>query len=218
MDEEKIISLSHIDVAALVSSGCDLNEILFAKLLFEKHFGTLFQYSKNMNISARNAIILTLYKKGIILDYSKFKKTNDPVDLILHQPKLMTFLFPKEEERLFAELHAAYPLKVPDARGQSYRYLSSADLTSKDAKDCKKRYLGYIKSNPERHKVVMKCLAAELWERKKQNSLSYMKDFAAWINSQFWSRYVEYIERAATRDYQAELKGEKTHTYGEQEF
>lgn len=91
-------------------------------------------------------------------------------------------------DKAFKELYETFPRQVPDGRG-GYRVLRAKNLDSEDAKVCRRKYEGVIKSDKNLHDKVMKGLRTELVMRK--SSMTYMQNLQTWLNQRAWEKYMD---------------------------
>jgi hypothetical protein len=130
-------------------------------------------------------------------------------DFVLNRSKVME-LFDASEKDLFWEFFSTYPIKVPAVRGKgSWRPLRPSSPDAKLTQACKVKYDSIVNNRQEVHKNIMKCLIAELNERKKANSMSFMQELTVYLNQRTWEKYESIADENET------LTTEDNQRYGE---
>jgi hypothetical protein len=173
--------LIEMNVNTLLANGMTATEFTMLTLLWEKKENTAREYFK-IDDTAKTAVQQLLNKKYIVRFDSKGYSVN--------RTKCIE-LFGLEKSH-FWELYNTYPLKV--SNGRSVRVLRTGSPHSEGAKVCLAKYKARIKTKA-RHDYVMRCLQAELSERKKGNSFKYMLALPTWLNQHHWEKYEYLLER-----------------------
>jgi hypothetical protein len=89
----------------------------------------------------------------------------------------------------FEELYDAFPTKVLRPDG-SYDYLRV------DHKRCRKIYYNIIRESPTLHDFILRCLNAEVTDRKIKGQMPFMKRMPTWLTSEGWKAYADIAEHS----------------------
>jgi len=101
----------------------------------------------------------------------------------------------------FEELWKTYPATVRGKDGNIRRIRTDREI-------CENIYKLTVKSN-EQHTLIMKCLDAEIEERKRNDSLGFMVELPRYLRRKRWTVYIDSI---------TEKKEEASPIYGQEEL
>ena len=185
-----------VNTEYLIQSQLTANQYIMLSLLYE---GKLNSFEYYLLTYDAEKDLIALHNKGFILNYNEEMHITD---LILSRDKTSKLF--GYDESLFWELFGTYPIKVSNGNGGT-RALRPTTHKSALTKKMKKKYEKKVKSVAV-HKHIMRCLHAELWMRRKSNSLQYMQQLDVYLNQESWYNY----------EYLLEMSNEqKTNTYGQ---
>jgi hypothetical protein len=140
-----------------------------------------------------------LFEKGYLLNYSEELRVQDLIVSRKEIGKLFGY-----DESLFWEIFGTYPIKVSNGSGGT-RALRPTTHKSALTKKMKKKYEKKVKTKAV-HEHIMRCLQAELWMRRKSNTLQFMQQLDVYLNQESWYNY----------EYLLEMSNEqKTNNYGQ---
>jgi hypothetical protein len=165
--------LVQIDVNRLIELKLTADQYVWLKLMFEGQTNTATKFSDMLKEDT---------------DINKYLLSKSPVVI---NRSAVAKLFNLNTD-YFWEFFSEYPLKVP-ADGGGYRSLKTQRIDTKLAKDMKKKYESRVKTL-EAHNHVMRCLKADMEQRKRSGSLKYMPAIEAYINGQNWEKAEHLLE------------------------
>jgi hypothetical protein len=142
-----------------------------------------------MNEISMSSDLIDLKMRGYLLNDVRTAKYAE--NMIFDREKVNALF--RADDSLFWEFFSTYPIKVPGRNGGS-RILRSVGLDAKETLKMKKKYESIVKDNVVLHKHILKCLDAELFVRRKDNSLQFMKGIEPYLNQQAWTRYEDTLE------------------------
>lgn len=166
----------------LLKSQLTANQYIMLHLLFEGKRNTLEQFMLMNDLQSEAE---DLHKRGFILNWS-----DDVIidNLILSRDRCKELF--DYQDSFFWELFSTYPIKVPNGDGGT-RALRPTSLDAKQTKTLKKKYEKKVKKK-DKHEHIMRCLNAEMWMRRKSNTLAYMQKLETYLNQESWYNY-EYL-------------------------
>ena len=166
----------------LLKSQLTANQYIMLHLLFEGKRNTLEQFMLMNDLQSEAE---DLHKRGFILNWS-----DDVIidNLILSRDRCKELF--DYQDSFFWELFSTYPIKVPNGDGGT-RALRPTSLDAKQTKTLKKKYEKKVKKK-DKHEHIMRCLNAEMWMRRKRNTLAYMQKLETYLNQESWYNY-EYL-------------------------
>ena len=181
----------------LIQSKLTANQYVMLNLLFEGKLNSFEYYLLTYDATED---LKDLQSKGYLLNYSEDIQVND---LIISRDKVLKLF--GYEESLFWEIFGTYPIKVSNGSGGT-RALRPTSHKSALTKKMQKKYEKKVKTKAK-HEHIMRCLKAEMWMRKKSNSLQYMQQLDVYLNQESWYNY----------EYLLEMSNEqKTNNYGQE--
>ena len=163
-----------ISTESLKEFGISANDYLYLHLLCNKGHDILVDLDLDVNLE-------DLQTKG-------FLKVGETVEDHVVREKFLTEHFTPFDQ-MWSELLSHFPLKVADARG-SVRVLRSKDSNAATNAGAKKKYKQYLKSDPNKHKEVIKALENELKIRRDGGTMHFMQMLNTWINQHTWEKYI----------------------------
>lgn len=163
-----------ISTESLKDFGISANDYLYLYLIHQKAHDVLVSLSLDVDLEA-------LQTKGFI-------KLGDKIeDHIVREQFLRKNFTPFEQ--MWSELVSHFPLKVTDKRGAT-RILRSKDANTATNAAAKKKYRQYLKSNPNKHREVVKALETELKIRRDGDTMHFMQMLSTWVNQHTWEKYI----------------------------
>jgi hypothetical protein len=90
----------------------------------------------------------------------------------------------------FQEFYDAYPVSIIRSDGLK-------DYLRGDVSRCRKYYSKIVGKSLSKHEHMMTCLKFDVNNRKRTNSLAYMKRMSKWLLSEEWLIYEESIKEIA---------------------
>ena len=99
-----------------------------------------------------------------------------------------TDLFDCNFDHMFAELVAAYPMKVASPT-RGVRILHAKNPGSKSNLKAKNKYRKIVNNKKHKHKEIMLLLQKQLLVDK--DNLGYLQNLETWINNHTWEKYDE---------------------------
>ena len=177
-----------ISTENLKDFGISADDYLYLYLIHQKAYDVLVSLSLRVDLEA-------LQTKG-------FVKLGDKIEEHIVREAFLKKNFTPFEQ-MWAELVSHFPLKVTDNRG-AVRVLRSKDPNTSTNEAAKKKYRQYLKSNPNKHKEVIKALETELKIRSQGDTMSFMQMLSTWVNQHTWEKYIgldsnEQSDRRTTR-------------------
>lgn len=93
------------------------------------------------------------------------------------------------KEDLFEEFYMTFPNRVPDGKG-GWRPVSTNDIKSKAAQRTKLVWKKHVGNHPEKQRMVIDGLKAELSAREKSNNLMYLNNIDTWLRQTKWEQWI----------------------------
>lgn len=172
-----------IDTSYLIQNNITAHQYTIAKLVREDRLPELKKYLhvSSTSITLRQDLD-ALYAAGLISSPPGSAISLNTIDIATKFSQ--THAFTREP---FEELYDAYPTKALRPDG-TYDYLRV------DQKRCKKIYYNIIRESPTLHDFILRCLKAEVYDRKSKGQMSYMKRLPTWLSSEGWKAYADVVE------------------------
>lgn len=104
----------------------------------------------------------------------------------------------KKYKQCFDELFGNFPAKVRGPNGQ-HRPLRAKSEGTKDYRVCRDKYIKILKEGYS-HDRIMKALKAELEEKRRSDSMGYMKALVHWLNARQFEMYEHLIEEEEKKE------------------
>jgi hypothetical protein len=164
-----------LDLKLLEEIKLDANEYLALYLIWRKGYG----YFKPINL---NPDWEKLQQDGWIT----FDTGAGLTDCIVTEQ--FTDLFDCNFDVMFAELVAAYPMKVASPT-RGVRILHAKDPRSKSNLKAKNKYRKIVNNKKHKHKEIMLLLQKQLLVDR--DNLGYLQNLETWINNHTWEKYDE---------------------------
>ena len=164
-----------LDLKLLEEIKLDANSYLALYLIWRKGYG----YFKPINLNP---------------DWEKLQQDGwivlDLIDAITtyYVTEKFTDLFECNFDVMFAELVAAYPMKVASPT-RGVRVLHAKDPGSKSNLKAKNKYRKIVNNKKHKHKEIMLLLQKQLLVDK--DNLGYLQNLETWINNHTWEKYEE---------------------------
>lgn len=95
-----------------------------------------------------------------------------------------------DKDIMWYEFCSRMPFKVPNGFGGN-RILRAKDPDAGTNNKCRELYLSIVKSDPELHKKILKCINYQLKEMR--NTLKYLQNSETWIRQRTWEKYQHLI-------------------------
>ena len=188
-----------VNTNSLIENSLTASQYIALHLLFEQKYATYTLWIETYDLHKEMEGLVGKY----IYNYDK--KTR-PESIAYNKAAVQALL--KLEDSGFWDLLSRYPIKVPDRNGGA-RYLRPASMTADMNQKLKMKYDRIVSKSKHKHEHIMRCLEAELWFRKKGNSLQFMRSLEVWLNRREWQNYEHLIEMSNS------IKTTKTDKYGE---
>ena len=172
-----------IDLKLLEATGLSADDYCCLYLLWRKGFSWLEQ--------------IEFEPDWIKLEQIGYVKMNDHwIDCEVTE-KFME-LFNGDFDTMFAELIAAYPMKVQSPT-RGIRVLHAKDPNSKSNLKARNKYKKIVNGKTHIHQHIMFLLKKQLMVEKE--NLGYLQNLETWINNHTWEKYEEIdIENAIRTD------------------
>jgi len=196
-----------MDINTLLTLGIAPEDYHIALLIYEGKTGALKRYHY-ITPQTVEAALFRLTEKSLITFKGSLADNLAP-----NEERLRKFLFPIRHNAFF-ELFHLYP-RVVNAKGKE-RILRVLGVETAGAQRLKAKYERIIKNDKRKHLIVMKCLEAEIWERKRANNLGFMVELERYIDEQLWEKYLPYIEKVLER--KPDTEAFNAPLYGQEEF
>jgi len=185
-----------VNTEYLIQSQLTANQYIMLSLLYEGKRNCFEYYLLTYDVQSE---LEDLSDKGYILNYAEDTLVSNLIISREKTAKLFTY-----DESLFWELFGTYPIKVSNGNGGT-RALRPTSHKSALTKKMKKKYEKKVKTKAT-HNHIMRCLQAEMWMRRKSDSLQYMQQLDVYLNQESWYNY----------EYLLEMSNEqKTNNYGQ---
>jgi len=166
-----------LDLKLLEEIKLNANEYLALYLIWRKGYG----YFQSINL---NPNWDKLQKDGWIICNTE----EMPSLLSYHVTDKFTDLFSCNFDAMFAELIAAYPMKVASPT-RGIRVLHAKDPSSKANLKSKNKYRKIVKNKKHIHKQILLLLQKQLLVDR--DNLGYLQNLETWINNHTWEKYEE---------------------------
>ena len=186
--------LINVNTESLIKEKLTASQYIALYLLFEQKYATFIQLVEEYKLHQE---MEDLVSKGYFLAYDK--KTR-PESIPSNKAKIRHLLDLGDSG--FWELLGNYPLKVPADRGGA-RYLRPSSHTSESAAKLKKKYDSILKRSKHTHEHIMRCLDAELWFRRRGDSMKFMHNLETWLDKRHWEQYENLLEMSNERKTEA---------------
>lgn len=176
-----------IDTSFLIRNKITAHQYTIAKLAREDRVPELKKYlvSTHSELSLRKDLD-ALHAAGFLSERpgSVISLNNIKVSTKISQTHAFT-------QDPFEELYDTFPTKVLRPDG-SYDYLRV------DQKRCRKLYFNIIRESPTMHEFILRCLEAEVKDKKAKGQMSFMKRMPTWLSSEGWKAYADLVEHCET--------------------
>lgn len=157
----------------------------YAGLTIDEYF-LLYLYYNKLNLKDYSSIVISTGSLLLSLESKGFVKfADDCGDYILTKKSLI--LFESSVGNKFEEFWSIYPIKVPNGKG-GYRAIKTKDIDSKQALECKKKYINLIKK-PGEHEKIIKGL--NIYLKSLRPTLQYCVGVEVFLNQQLWEKYLD---------------------------
>lgn len=175
-EEEKLIFT--VDYDALLQTGVSINQFLFLQLIYNNKSQRYYEFYLEQFPEGKTVGIQYLVDKGLLttkdrttnFTYNNFKTTD-----------LFKKLFYREVEDAVKELEETYPKVTPAKK----RRLQS------DKAKWSANYLKIVKSKPDLHRFILKCIEVEKKHRKSTNVEEFWPLLTTYVNNRRWEDYAE---------------------------
>lgn len=185
-----------VNTEYLIQSQLTAHQYIMLMFLYE---GKLNSFEYYLASYGTDEDLKILFEKGYLLNYSEELRVQDLIVSRKEIGKLFGY-----DESLFWEIFGTYPIKVSNGSGGT-RALRPTTHKSALTKKMKKKYEKKVKTKAV-HEHIMRCLQAELWMRRKSNTLQFMQQLDVYLNQESWYNY----------EYLLEMSNEqKTNNYGQ---
>jgi hypothetical protein len=185
-----------VNTEYLIQSQLTAHQYIMLMFLYE---GKLNSFEYYLASYGTDEDLNILFEKGYLLNYSEELRVQDLIVSRKEIGKLFGY-----DESLFWEIFGTYPIKVSNGSGGT-RALRPTTHKSALTKKMKKKYEKKVKTKAV-HEHIMRCLQAELWMRRKSNTLQFMQQLDVYLNQESWYNY----------EYLLEMSNEqKTNNYGQ---
>jgi hypothetical protein len=171
-----------INTEYLISSQLTANQYVMLSLLYEGKRNCFEYYLLTYDVQSE---LEELSTKGYILNYAEDTLVSNLIISREKTAKLFGY-----DESLFWEIFGTYPIKVSNGNGGT-RALRPTTHKSALTKKMKKKYEKKVKTKAV-HDHIMRCLQAEMWMRRKSNTLQFMQQLDVYLNQESWYNY-EYL-------------------------
>lgn len=157
------------------------------KLSLDEYFYLYLKYNKIPVYDYTDLIFPITGNLTTLLEYKNLIKFDlEQKDYFLTNKALVIFE-EKSIDKKFEEFWSIYPIKVPNGKG-SYRAIKTKDIESKQALDCKKKYISLIKK-PGEHEKIIKGL--NIYLKSLRPTLQFCVGVEVFLNQQMWEKYLE---------------------------
>lgn len=169
-----------VNIDYLIKNKITANEFLVLQMIIEKQDNRLNKFQKVVGDEVYANILSSLKDMGFI---DTIVITSNDKEIVYEHKVTETALRTFKGKGYFEEFYAAFPVSVirPDGKRESLRT---------DKKRCNTKY-NRIAKRKDVHEHIIKCLEFEISERKRTNSLMYMKKMPNWLSSETWKEYEE---------------------------
>lgn len=168
-----------------------VNQFILITLLMSKHdIKSLLDVIPVGNDDINNLITRDILTKESAYDPNDFTK------LIITE----TFKTKVKVKDFFTEFFDLYPASVTRTDGLK-------DYLRGDISRCRKYYDKVVSKSKSKHDHIMECLKFEIDNRKRANSLSYMKRMSKWLLSEEWLLYDEFMKDTSVQKQAGEIYG-----------
>jgi hypothetical protein len=174
-----------IDTSYLIKNKITAHQYTIAKLVRDDRVSELKKYLKLTRTDlALREDLENLHEAGFISESPGSVISLDDIKITTNFSQSHTFT-----NDPFEEMYDAFPTKVLRPDG-SYDYLRV------DQKRCRKIYYNIIRESPTLHKFIIRCLNAEVADRKLRGQMPFMKRMPTWLTSEGWKAYADVAEHS----------------------